>query len=83
MSLWLAVVVVYGVALFGLSLYSLNHAALALVFFREPGRWRAAAALGFLVAAGLSFVYFLPVLAAGVGVGPAAFTERVWLPSWR
>lgn len=57
--------------------------ALALAFFREPGRWRAAAALGFLVAAGLSFVYFLPVLAAGVGVGPAAFTERVWLPSWR
>jgi dolichyl-phosphate-mannose--protein O-mannosyl transferase len=56
---------------------------LALVFFRERGPWRAAAALGFLVAAGLSFVYFLPVLAAGVGVGPAAFMERVWLPSWR
>jgi dolichyl-phosphate-mannose--protein O-mannosyl transferase len=57
--------------------------ALALAFFRERGRWRATAALGFLAAAGLSFVYFLPVLAAGVGVGPAAFTERVWLPSWR
>jgi cellulose synthase/poly-beta-1,6-N-acetylglucosamine synthase-like glycosyltransferase len=38
MSLWLAVVVVYGVALFGLSLYSLNHAALALVFWRRRHR---------------------------------------------
>ena len=35
MSLWLLVVVVYGVALFGLSLYSLNHAALAFVFWRR------------------------------------------------
>jgi len=40
MSLWLAVVVVYGVALFGLSLYSLNHAALALVFWRRRQRPR-------------------------------------------
>ena len=40
MSLWLAVVVVYGVALFGLSLYSLNHAALALVFWRRRHRSR-------------------------------------------
>jgi cellulose synthase/poly-beta-1,6-N-acetylglucosamine synthase-like glycosyltransferase len=35
MSLWLAIVVVYGVALFGLSLYSLNHAALVIVFWRR------------------------------------------------
>src|SRR5579862_4554789 len=35
MSLWLSVVVIYGVALFGLSLYSLNHAALVLVFWRR------------------------------------------------
>jgi cellulose synthase/poly-beta-1,6-N-acetylglucosamine synthase-like glycosyltransferase len=41
MSLWLAVVVVYGIALFGLSLYSLNHAALALVFWRRRQRSRA------------------------------------------
>jgi cellulose synthase/poly-beta-1,6-N-acetylglucosamine synthase-like glycosyltransferase len=40
MSLWLAVVVVYGVALFCLSLYSLNHAALALVFWRRRQRPR-------------------------------------------
>jgi dolichyl-phosphate-mannose-protein mannosyltransferase len=57
--------------------------ALALVFFRERSRWRTGAALGFLALAGASFAFFLPVLAAGVGVGPAAFTERVWLPSWR
>ena len=57
--------------------------ALALVFFRGRGRWRIGAALGFLVAAGLSFVFFLPLLAAGVGVGPAAFVERIWLPTWR
>lgn len=40
MSLWLAVVVVYGLALFGLSLYSLNHAVLALVFWRRRQRPR-------------------------------------------
>src|SRR5581483_9491668 len=38
MSPWLAVVVVYGIALFGLSLYSLNHAALAMVFWRRRPR---------------------------------------------
>ena len=27
--------------------------------------------------------YFLPVLVAGIGVGPAAFEARVWLPTWR
>ena len=57
--------------------------ALALVFFRERGWWRTTAALGFLALAGASFAFFLPVLAAGVGVGPAAFIERMWLPSWR
>jgi dolichyl-phosphate-mannose-protein mannosyltransferase len=57
--------------------------ALALVFFRARSRWRTAAALAFLALAGLSFLFFLPVLAAGVGVGPAAFAERMWLPTWR
>ncbi len=38
MSPWLAIVVVYGLALFGLSLYSLNHAALAVVFWRRRPR---------------------------------------------
>ena len=57
--------------------------ALALVFFRERGPWRTAGALGFLALACLSFAFFLPLLAAGVGVGPDAFAERMWLPSWR
>jgi dolichyl-phosphate-mannose--protein O-mannosyl transferase len=57
--------------------------ALALVFFRRPSRWRIAAALGFLALAAVSFVFFLPVLAAGIGVGPADFTARIWLQSWR
>jgi dolichyl-phosphate-mannose-protein mannosyltransferase len=57
--------------------------ALALVFFRERSRWRTGAAFGFLALAGVSFAFFLPLLAAGVGVGPAAFTERIWLSSWR
>ncbi len=35
MSLWLAIVIAYGIALFGLSLYSLNHAALVAVFLRR------------------------------------------------
>ncbi len=30
-----------------------------------------------------TFIFFLPVLASGIGVGPAAFEARVWLPSWR
>jgi len=57
--------------------------ALALVFFRARGPWGTAAALGFLALAGLSFAFFLPILAAGIGVGPGAFAERIWLPSWR
>ena len=56
--------------------------ALALVFFRERGRGgRGGARVS--RAAGLGFVFFLPMLAAGIGVGPAGFTERMWLPSWR
>ena len=30
-----------------------------------------------------TFVYFLPILASGIGIGPAAFEARVWLPTWR
>ena len=29
------------------------------------------------------FAYFLPVLVSSIGVGPAAFEARVWLPTWR
>ncbi len=57
--------------------------ALALAFFREPAPWRTGAALALLALAGLSFVFFLPVLAAGIGVTPESFAERMWLPSWR
>ncbi len=57
--------------------------ALALVFFRRPARWRNIAALGFLLAAGLSFVFYLPVLSAQFPVDPNAFSLRIWFASWR
>ena len=57
--------------------------ALALVFFRGPGAWGPRAALGLLALAGLGFAFFLPILAAGIGVSPASFELRIWLPSWR
>ena len=40
MSVWLAIVVVYCVALFGLSLYGLNQAALTLMFWARRSRAR-------------------------------------------
>jgi dolichyl-phosphate-mannose--protein O-mannosyl transferase len=57
--------------------------ALALAFFRGGGRVRNAAALAFLAAAGLTFVFFLPVLSAQFPVDPDAFGLRVWFSSWR
>ena len=57
--------------------------ALALVFFPARGPLRVGAAWGFLALAALWFVYFLPILAAGVGVGPDGFAARMWLPGWR
>jgi len=57
--------------------------ALALLFFRGPGVWGTRAALGLLALAGLGFAFFLPILAAGIGVSPASFELRIWLPSWR
>lgn len=45
--------------------------------YREMFVWGATAA-----AAGM-FAYFLPILVSGIGVGPAAFEARVWLPTWR
>ena len=57
--------------------------ALALAAGRLPAPWRGGAmGLGGLVAL-IAFVYFLPVLASGIGVGPEAFEARIWLPSWR
>ncbi|HYA74299.1 MAG TPA: hypothetical protein VEF36_14200, partial [Roseiarcus sp.] len=57
--------------------------ALALTFFRSGARPRNGPALGFLVLAGLTFVYFLPVLSAQFPVGPDAFSQRIWFDSWR
>jgi dolichyl-phosphate-mannose--protein O-mannosyl transferase len=57
--------------------------ALALTFFRAGARPRNGAALGFLVLAGLTFIYFLPVLSAQFGVDPDDFSRRIWFDSWR
>jgi dolichyl-phosphate-mannose--protein O-mannosyl transferase len=57
--------------------------ALALVFFRGGGRLQNAAALGFLALAGLTFVFYLPVLSAQFPVDPSAFAQRIWFDSWR
>jgi len=45
--------------------------------------WREAFAWGVLGIALAMFLFFLPVLVSGIGVGPSAFELRVWLPSWR
>jgi dolichyl-phosphate-mannose--protein O-mannosyl transferase len=57
--------------------------ALALFFFRDRASWRNAAALGFLASAAAVFAFFLPVLAAGIGVSPDGLNARAWLPTWR
>ncbi len=57
--------------------------ALALAFFRGGSRLGNWLALGFLVAAGLTFVFYLPVLSAQFPVSPSAFSERIWFDSWR
>ncbi len=57
--------------------------ALALGFFKGGGRPRWRAALAYLAVAAACFVFFLPVLAAGIGVTPESFALRIWLPSWR
>ncbi|HEY1941917.1 MAG TPA: phospholipid carrier-dependent glycosyltransferase [Roseiarcus sp.] len=56
--------------------------ALALAFFRgsQP---RPLAAVGFLVASGLLFVFFLPVMSAQFPVDPDAFSRRIWFDFWR
>ena len=57
--------------------------ALALALFRERSVWGPRAALALLVSASVSFAFFLPILAAGIGVSPESFALRMWLPSWR
>jgi dolichyl-phosphate-mannose--protein O-mannosyl transferase len=55
--------------------------ALAAGSLQPP--WRHGAMAVALVAASVMFVYFLPLLASGIGVGPQAFEARIWLPTWR
>ncbi len=57
--------------------------ALALAFFRARARPRNGLALGFLVLAGLTFVFYLPVLSAQFSVDPDAFSRRIWFAAWR
>ena len=57
--------------------------ALALAAGALERPWRDAFAWGALGIALAMFLFFLPVLVSGIGVGPAAFEARVWLPSWR
>jgi len=57
--------------------------ALALAVGTLPSPWRRGAAAVSLLAGSVLFVYFLPIMASGIGVGPSAFEARVWLPTWR
>ena len=57
--------------------------ALALVAAILKRPWRDAFAWGTLAVAALMFAFFLPILVSSIGVGPAAFEARVWLPTWR
>ena len=56
--------------------------ALALAFF-QGARPRPLSALGFLIASGAMFVFFLPVLSAQFPVDPDAFSQRIWFDFWR
>jgi dolichyl-phosphate-mannose-protein mannosyltransferase len=56
--------------------------ALALAFF-QGSQPRPVLALGFLVASGLLFAFFLPVLSAQFAVDPDAFSRRIWFDFWR
>ena len=57
--------------------------ALAVAIFQGGGRWRWIGAMVYLALAAGTFAFFLPVLAAGIGVTPEAFTQRIWFTSWR
>jgi dolichyl-phosphate-mannose--protein O-mannosyl transferase len=57
--------------------------ALALVAAALPRPWRDVLVYSTLAASVAMFGYFLPILVSGIGVGPAAFEARVWLPTWR
>ena len=57
--------------------------ALALFAAALPRLARLAFGSAVLAASAAAFVFFLPVMASGLGVGPSAFEARVWLPTWR
>jgi dolichyl-phosphate-mannose--protein O-mannosyl transferase len=56
--------------------------ALALVVFRGVGSWRRWAAVGVPLLAAATFLFFLPVLAGGIGVDAKGYYARMWLKSW-
>jgi dolichyl-phosphate-mannose--protein O-mannosyl transferase len=57
--------------------------ALGLLLFRRSGGRLTWPALALLAAAGLCFAYFMPVLAAQIGVSPHGYDSRIWFSSWR
>jgi dolichyl-phosphate-mannose--protein O-mannosyl transferase len=57
--------------------------ALGLALFRGRFAQRRWPARALLAVSGLCFVFFLPVLAAHIGVSPRGFNTRIWLQSWR
>ena len=56
--------------------------ALALVVFRGGGAWRGWAAVAVPTLAAAAFLFFLPVLAGGIGVDAKGYYARMWLKSW-
>ncbi len=56
--------------------------ALALVVFRGAGAWRGWAAVAVPTLAAAAFLFFLPVLAGGIGVDAKGYYARMWLKSW-
>jgi dolichyl-phosphate-mannose--protein O-mannosyl transferase len=57
--------------------------ALALAFFRSGARPHTVAAVVFLAAAGLTFVFYLPVLSSQFPIDPSGFEQRIWFDAWR
>jgi dolichyl-phosphate-mannose--protein O-mannosyl transferase len=56
--------------------------ALALMVFRGHGGWRLWGAVAVPLLAAATFVYFLPVLAGGIGVTGEGYFARMWLKTW-
>jgi len=56
--------------------------ALALAVFRGRDKRRPLAATAIMLLAGATFLFFLPVWCAGIGVTPAGYDARIWFKSW-